>query len=77
MTDPAGVTAFVNERLVRVPQPATARAAVRATDPALADALETGQAYLTDGRGVSCDPDAPLAPGAILRVVIRARHAGE
>jgi hypothetical protein len=62
---------------VRVPQPATARAAVRATDPAHAEALETGRAYLTDGRGVPCDPDAPLAAGAILRVAIRARPAGE
>lgn len=77
MTELAYVTAFVNERLVRVPQPATALAAVRATDPALADALETGRAALTDGRGVPCDPDAPLAPGAILRVVTRARRAGE
>lgn len=73
MTDPIRV--YVNEHPVDVAPGAPAEAAVRALDPALADAVSAGAAQLTDGRGIAVAPDAPLAPGAILRAARRARRA--
>lgn len=74
---PRSLTAFVNERLVRVPEGSTALAAVRAIDGELADRVRDGSAYLTDGRGIPCAPDLRLVSGAILRVVISARRPPE
>jgi hypothetical protein len=37
--------------------------------------VSAGAAQLTDGRGIAVAPDAPLAPGAILRAARRARRA--
>ncbi len=76
MTDAEPLAVFVNEHLVRLAPPVTARAAARAHDPALVEALDSGRAYVTDGRGIRCDPDAPLEPGAIVRVVVSARRPG-
>jgi len=73
VTDPIRV--YVNERAVDVPSGAPAEAAVRALDPGLADAVASGAARLTDARGIDVAPDAPLAPGAILRAARRARRA--
>lgn len=73
MTD-APMRAFVNEQPVELPRAATARDAVAALDPALAEQLDAGAAYLTDGRGIRLDPAAPLAPGAIIRAVVSARR---
>jgi hypothetical protein len=61
--------AFVNERPVTVPPGASAVAAVEAHDPKLAARVASGEAYLTDGRGIRLEPDAPIVPGAILRVI--------
>ncbi|HEU4698990.1 MAG TPA: hypothetical protein VFS40_07415 [Gemmatimonadales bacterium] len=76
----SGIPVFVNDRAVTVPAGAAARAAVRASDPALAERFEAGlaegRAQLTDGRGIALDPAAPLAAGAIVRVVISARRGG-
>ena len=75
MGDAAGaIPVFVNARPVRVAPGAAALAAVRALDPGLAGRVEGGEAYLTDGRAVPLDPSAPLAPGAIVRVVVSARR---
>jgi hypothetical protein len=71
------VRVYVNERPVTVPAGADARAAVRALDAALADRLDAGTAYLTDGRGIALDPAAALGPGAIVRVVVTARRGAE
>ena len=60
---------YVNERPVDVAPGASAAAAVRAADPELGAAVTAGAAYLTDGRGVRIEPDAPVAAGTILRVV--------
>lgn len=68
------VTVFVNERLVRVPAAASWAEAVRAHDPALTEALGSGRAYLTDGRGIRCPATDPVVPGGILRVVVSARR---
>jgi len=68
------IRAFVNEQPVTVRAGAPAREAVAALDPALAARLDAGEAYLTDARGIRCEPGAPLGPGAILRVVVPARR---
>ncbi len=71
------LTAFVNERAVRVPRGAPLAAAVRARDPELLASLEHGSAYLTDGRGIRVGADDPVTAGAIIRVVVSARRARE
>ena len=68
-----GIPVFVNDRAVRVAAGSSITAAVAATDPDLARALAAGAAKLTDGRGITLDPAAPVYPGAILRVVVSAR----
>lgn len=68
------VTVFVNERPVAVAAGSEAAAAVARCDAALAAALREGRAHLTDGRGIRLDPAAPLAAGAIVRVVVTARR---
>lgn len=76
MTDTTDtVLAFVNERPVRAPRSGVAVDAVRAFDPALAERLAAGQAYLTDGRGIRIEPAAPVSPGDIIRVVVSARRS--
>jgi hypothetical protein len=74
MTDPIRV--YVNEQPVDVPAGAPAEAAIRALDPALADAVVAGAARLSDGRGIAVAPGTPLAAGAILRARQSARRAG-
>lgn len=69
------IRVYVNGQPVDVAPGASAEAAVRALDPALADAVSAGAAQLTDGRGIAVAPDAPLASGAILRAARRARRA--
>ena len=71
------VTAFINERPVRVPTGTRALDAVRQVDAALAARIESGEGYLTDGRGIRVDGDAVLTGGAIVRAVITARRAAE
>ena len=67
------VRAFVNERAVDVPMAGSVLDAVRAFDPSLLSRLESGSAYVTDGRGIELPLDARLEAGAILRVVVSAR----
>ncbi|UCF41488.1 MAG: hypothetical protein JSW43_03920 [Gemmatimonadota bacterium] len=63
------VTVFVNERPVEVDAGSTVLAAVRAFDARLAEALNGGGAYVTDGVGRRIDPASPLSGGSIVRVV--------
>ena len=67
---------FINDRPFDVAEGLGARAAVEAAAPDLAGRLADGGAYLTDGRGIELDGSEPLRPGAILRVVVRARRGG-
>jgi hypothetical protein len=67
------IRVFVNAAALDLPAGATVADAVRAADPSLAGRLATGEAYVTDGRGIDIDVSAALASGAILRVVVRAR----
>lgn len=72
-----GIRVFVNERSVTVPPGATALDAVAAFDPALAAAVGSGDAYLTDGRMIRLDAGAGMVAGSIVRVVRSARQRGE
>jgi hypothetical protein len=67
MSDP--IRAYVNGRGVDVPAGATALDAVRAADPAVADAIAAGDRALTDSRGLPIEGSVVLAAGSILRVV--------
>ena len=71
------IPVFVNDRRLEVEPGTTAIAAAAQTDPALIEAVAEGRAYLTDGRGIRTDPNAPLGPGAILRVVRSARRTAD
>ena len=70
----APIRVYVNDRPLDVSSGATACDAVRHLDPALADRVIAGTASLTDARGIGLAADAVLAPGAIVRVVGRARR---
>lgn len=67
------VLVFVNDHAVRIAPGARAAEAVALHDPALAELLRSGAAYLTDARGIRSAPDGPVYPGLILRVVVSAR----
>jgi hypothetical protein len=66
---------FVNAVPLEVGKGADVRAAVRALDAELERKLAGGAAFVTDGRGIEVPPDATLAEGSILRVVVSARRA--
>lgn len=68
------IRVFVNAGSVDVPASADVGAAVRAFDPSLERQVAGGSAHVTDGRGIEVSPGSPLAAGAILRVVVRARR---
>jgi hypothetical protein len=65
---------FVNAVPVDIGKGAGVRAAVRALDAELERKLAAGAAFVTDARGIEVDPEAALAEGAILRVVVSARR---
>jgi hypothetical protein len=68
MTAPV-VRVYINERGVTVPSGASVVDAVHALFPDDADALRSGQARLTDSRGLPVSADEPLVNGAIYRVL--------
>jgi hypothetical protein len=72
---PADVRVYVNGRGVTVPRGSTALDAVRAADPAEADAVAAGERAITDSRGLPVPGTAAVHGGAVFRLV-RAR-AGE
>jgi len=67
---------FVNAVPLEVAKGADVRAAVGALDAELARKVAAGAAFVTDARGIEVGPEAPLAEGSILRVVVSARRAG-
>ena len=76
MTDT--LTVFVNARAVQVAPDATVLDAVRAFDPAEADAVVAGTRSVTDSRGLGAPADRPVHGGAIFRLVAaRAARPGE
>ena len=66
---------FVNAVPLEVGKGADVRAAVRAFDAELERKLAGGAAFVTDARGIEVPPDATLAEGSILRVVVSVRRA--
>lgn len=68
------IRVFVNASAVDVSVGADVSEAVRVFDPALEQQVVRGAAYVTDGRGIEVPTSLPLASGAILRVVVRARR---
>ena len=70
------ISIYINEHPVPVDVGCTVRGAVRAFDDDLADALDGGSAFVTDGVGREIDPSGVVAVGDILRVVRSARRAG-
>lgn len=68
---------FVNGVPLEVDTGADVRAAVGALDAELERKLAGGSAYVTDARGIEVTPDATLAEGSILRVVVSARRTAE
>ena len=64
----AGLRVYVNAAGLTVPAGATALDAVRAHDPAVADAVVKGDRVITDSRGLPIAPDTPAHGGAIYRL---------
>ncbi|MEA3247121.1 MAG: hypothetical protein U9Q74_13300 [Gemmatimonadota bacterium] len=76
MTEPATLRVFVDGAAVDVPRGATLLDAVRAADPALAEAVAAGERAIADSRGLVVPAGGPVSGGAVLRVVsARARRA--
>jgi hypothetical protein len=69
------IRVFINATPVDVPAGCDVAQAVRAFDPELERQVASGSAFVTDGRGLELDWGAPLAWGAILRVIVRARRS--
>jgi hypothetical protein len=65
---------FLNAAPLDVPAGSDVRAAVAAHNAELAAQVAAGAAFVTDGRGIELDGDAPLEAGSILRLVVRARR---
>ena len=72
---PAVVRVFVDERAVEVARGASVLDAVRAHDPATADAVLAGARIVTDSRGLPADAQAPTHGGAIYRILPARRRA--
>jgi hypothetical protein len=68
------ISVFVNGSVLSLPVGTDVAGAVRALDSVLERQVLDGSAYVTDGRGIEISSGAPLAAGAILRVVIRSRR---
>ena len=78
MSEPERLRAFVNGTAVDVAPGATLLDAVRAADPALADAVAAGTRAVADSRGLAVSVTQSVTGGAVLRVVsARARRADE
>lgn len=73
----SSIRVFVNGGVVDLPAGAAVAEAVRTFDPALAERVAAGAAYVTDGRGIEIDVAESLASGAILRVIVRARRGAD
>lgn len=70
----ADVRVFVNERGLTLPSGALVRDAILAGSPELLPLLESGDGFVTDGRGLPVGLDAPLSGGAILRAARSSRR---
>jgi len=69
------IPVFINGHCIRLPPGETVAQAVARHDPALAERLSTGAAYVTDGRGIRIQETQAVHAGAILRVVVSSRRS--
>lgn len=69
MTEPDRLRVFVNGAAGDVPRGATLLDAVRAVDPALAEAVAAGTRAIADSRGLVVAPSAAATGGAVMRVI--------
>ncbi len=67
------LTVFVNEQPVEVGENSTVLDAVTKFNSNLSAALESGEAYVTDGVGRRIDVRTGVDTGTIMRVVVSAR----
>jgi hypothetical protein len=65
---------FVNARAVRLPAGSRVRDAIRLAEPELLPLCESGEATLTDGRGLPVVLQDAVTAGAILRVARASRR---
>ena len=65
---PAAIRVFLNNRGYALPTGSSVRDAVQAAAPELLAAAESGEAFVTDGRGLPLTLESLLPAGAILRV---------
>ena len=69
MGEPERLRVFVNGTAGDVPRGATLLDAVRAVDPALAEAVAAGQRAIADSRGLVIAASVAATGGAVLRIV--------
>lgn len=66
---------FLNDRHLTAAPTDTVADLLGQDDPAWTEALASGRALVTDGRGLPLDPATPVSAGMIVRAVISARRA--
>lgn len=71
------IRVFINEKGYALPAGATVRQGIEAAVPSLLPSCESGEAFITDARGLPLGLDAPLVAGAILRAAPRHRRGPE
>lgn len=71
---PAEIRVYVNEQGCTLPAGARVRDALAATVPELLPACATGDAVITDGRGLPVALDDPIGGGSILRALRSSRR---
>lgn len=72
---PVEIRVFLNDHGLALPAGSCVRDAVSAAAPDLLAPTESGEALVTDGRGLPLRLESPLESGAILRV-FRSRRRG-
>jgi hypothetical protein len=71
---PDEIRIFLNNQGYTLPAGSTVRDAVRSVAPELLAPAESGEAFVTDGRGLPIPLDTGLPAGAILRVARSSRR---
>ena len=74
---PETIRVYLNQRGVDLPAGTSVTEAIRLAEPQLSEALASGKAKVTDGRGLDISPDHVLTGGAILRIIVSSRRSGD
>jgi hypothetical protein len=72
---PDTIRVYLNQRGIDLPAGTSVTEAIRLAEPQLSEALESGRAKVTDGRGLDLPLDQALSNGAILRVIVSSRRS--